>query len=114
MPIAPQHPCGQPGCYVLVDPGKARCPQHARPAWHGAGRPMARGWDTLRAQVLCEEPICRLCPAPSTTVDHITPRYQGGNDDRSNLRGLCAACHTRITQQQSHEARARHSPSEVN
>jgi 5-methylcytosine-specific restriction endonuclease McrA len=30
------------------------------------------------------------CAAPSTTVDHIVPKYLGGTDAYANLRGLCA------------------------
>jgi 5-methylcytosine-specific restriction enzyme A len=30
-------------------------------------------------------------------VDHIIPKSQGGTDDDSNLRTLCASCHSRAT-----------------
>lgn len=30
---------------------------------------------------------------PATEVDHITPKAEGGTDDRSNLQGLCTDCH---------------------
>jgi 5-methylcytosine-specific restriction endonuclease McrA len=46
-----------------------------------------------RQMVLREEPDCRLCGKPSTEVDHIIPLWLEGSDNRSNLRGLCRACH---------------------
>jgi 5-methylcytosine-specific restriction endonuclease McrA len=32
--------------------------------------------------------------APSTDVDHIVPKEQGGTDDEENLQGACHACHS--------------------
>ncbi|HLF78549.1 MAG TPA: DNA methyltransferase [Dehalococcoidia bacterium] len=55
------------------------------------------GWRKLRRQVLREEPDCRRCGAPSTDADHITPRRQGGSDDRANLQALCHSCHSKYT-----------------
>jgi 5-methylcytosine-specific restriction protein A len=48
--------------------------------------------------VLAEEPLCALCEAegrvePSSMVDHIAPKVQGGTDDRENLRGICRRHH---------------------
>lgn len=47
----------------------------------------------LRAQVLIEEPVCRLCPARAQVVDHITPLAWGGLEERANRQALCHACH---------------------
>jgi len=52
----------------------------------------------IRAQVLREEPLCRMCLAKGRTtaseeVDHIIPLEDDGTDDRENLQGLCADCH---------------------
>lgn len=55
----------------------------------------------LRAQVLREEPFCRVCGRPSETVDHIIPKAWGGTDDRNNLQGLCKRCHNKKTRQES-------------
>lgn len=59
----------------------------------------------MREIVLREEPLCRKCLEEgrievTVDVDHIQPLR--GKDDplrlvRSNLRGLCKACHSRIT-----------------
>jgi len=47
-------------------------------------------WRRVRAQVLREEPTCRMCGAPSTEADHIIPLQAGGDPyDRANLQGLC-------------------------
>lgn len=57
-------------------------------------------WRNLRAVVLEEEPVCRMCQqinktTPSTVVDHIR-EHHGNKDlfwDRGNLQGLCGVCH---------------------
>lgn len=49
-------------------------------------------WRTIRAQVLAEEPVCRVpgCGRASTEVDHITPLKLGGDPyERANLQGMC-------------------------
>lgn len=89
-PVAPKHPCAAPGCPTLVPRGQSRCAVHKAVSWAGAGKPYGREWDRIRRTVLQEEPLCRMCPRSSTTVDHIVPKARGGTDDRSNLQGLCA------------------------
>ena len=100
MPARPLRPCLEPRCPELVRQG--RCPRHggqrkpwahATPSRHDRG--YGREWDQIRLVVLAEEPLCALCPMPSTTVDHIVPKSQGGTDQRGNLRGLCALCQQR-------------------
>ena len=54
-------------------------------------------WRKLRKRVLEEEPSCRRCGEPSTDVDHIIPRRQGGSDERANLQSLCHSCHSKYT-----------------
>ena len=67
-----------------------------RPSAHAQG--YDRNWRRLRVMVLREEPICRVCQhEPSTQVDHITAKTKGGTNDRDNLRGICASCHSRKT-----------------
>lgn len=61
-------------------------------------RTRGRRWMAIRALVLTEEPLCRLCLAKdrvtaSTQVDHIVALEDGGTDERSNLRGVCDDCH---------------------
>lgn len=60
-------------------------------------------WRALRAQVLDEEPLCRVCLAekkarPTKHVDHIIARkIEGSHDARENLQGLCAMHHSQKT-----------------
>ncbi|HYZ13760.1 MAG TPA: HNH endonuclease signature motif containing protein [Actinomycetota bacterium] len=68
---------------------------------------MPRGWSRLRAQVLLEEPRCRSCGGPSTEVDHVLARANGGTDDRANLAALCSACHAAKTVRDRTDARRR-------
>ncbi len=58
-------------------------------------------WKRLRAQVLAEEPLCRMCTArglvvPATDVDHIEDSRDDFTDDnsRENLQSLCHECHS--------------------
>lgn len=65
-----------------------------------------------RARRLAAEPLCRDCLAetpprvtPSTVPDHIKPLSQGGEDDDSNIRCLCADHHrVRTAEQFGHAA----------
>lgn len=61
----------------------------------------SKAWRDLRAQVLAEEPLCRMCTArglivPTTDVDHIEDAREDYTDDnsRDNLQGLCHECHS--------------------
>ncbi|PZU75565.1 MAG: endonuclease [Sphingomonas sp.] len=76
----------------------------------------ARGYgrehDAMRARVLREEPLCRICDAAgrvtaSTIADHITPKAEGGTNDRENYQGVCGPCHVVKTAQESARARRR-------
>ncbi len=71
--------------------------------WHkkyktGTKRTSGRPWLRLRHVVLVEEPVCQICGCkPSVEVDHIVPLCKGGTDERSNLQGVCLACHEEKT-----------------
>jgi 5-methylcytosine-specific restriction protein A len=79
------------------------CPVHGKRPWEhdrpsASDRGYGQRWRKLRAWVLAEEPLCGLCEAegrvePSTMVDHIKPKAQGGTDARENLRGICKRHH---------------------
>ena len=86
--------------------GKSKCQRHYEP-WAGRRGFEGYGRDYLksRAITLREEPACRLCGAPSQTVDHIIPVRQGGSHGRENLRALCKACHARRSQEQAQAGR---------
>lgn len=66
------------------------------------GKTAARGygaqWQRIRAAVLLEEPMCRICKRrQATEVDHIKALADGGTHARENLRGVCRKCHGRKT-----------------
>ncbi|UIJ43713.1 HNH endonuclease [Sphingomonas cannabina] len=66
----------------------------------------------MRARILIEEPLCRLCLeagriSPTTIADHIIPKAEGGGDERSNYQGLCRPCHVAKTARESARARRR-------
>ena len=99
----PRSACNTPGCPNLAT-NKGRCAVHQRPAWEGR-----RGFEgykneylKLRAVVLKEEPICRICGLNSSvTADHIIPVSKGGRTVRENLRGVCKPCHDNRSQRQA-------------
>ena len=41
--------------------------------------------------------LCVFCKSPATTVQHITYRRAGGNEDQDDLRSLCRLCHDAVT-----------------
>ena len=90
----------------------SRCPSHQR-----AKRPWVTNrpkkvygwaWQQIRNTVKAEEPNCRYCGRPTTDIDHIIPRAEGGTDHRTNLQGLCTSCHKRKTHQEAERGRRRH------
>ena len=66
-------------------------------------------WRRVRAGVLAEEPLCRLCHAAgrvaaATEVDHIEPFHGLADPLRlapTNLRPLCTPCHRSRTGRQA-------------
>jgi 5-methylcytosine-specific restriction enzyme A len=98
--------CAEPGCPHKAQRPGPRCKAHTQGGgWQGAGQAYGSAWPRLRAQVLREDPRCRLglpgCTVVSTQVDHILPRSAGGSDVRENLRGVCVSCHRRKTHEES-------------
>ncbi len=70
--------------------------QAKRPSSSAQG--YGRRWRRLRLMILRRDPLCCMCKRElSTQVDHIMAKSRGGTDDESNLRGLCAPCHSRKT-----------------
>ena len=58
-------------------------------------------WKRFRAEVLAEEPLCRMCSAcgvvePATEVDHIKDSRDDYTDDnrRENVQPLCKSHHS--------------------
>ena len=73
-------------------PRKPRAPKQVDPFY------VSREWRGLRREVLQRDPYCtRGCGAPSTNVDHVVSRRNGGTDTLDNLIGLCATHHSMKT-----------------
>ena len=113
MATKPPRPCRQRGCVALVRSASGFCAMHqqvqqARRRIYddrrgsSAQRGYGYAWQQLRAEVIAQEPICRVCRiAPSAEVDHILPLKRGGSNDRANLQALCHACHVTKTQREA-------------
>lgn len=109
MPTAPLHPCPAPRCPNLIQ-GSGYCDQHGgeRKAWRSVSAPppvrlRGRANQARRLRVFTRNPLCVPCEALgrvtlATIADHIIPLAEGGRDDESNLRGICAECHKVKTQ----------------
>lgn len=63
----------------------------------------SRDWRAKRLEVLARDDYqCQACGRivdrpKQAHVDHIVPRASGGTDELSNLRTLCASCHSSRT-----------------
>jgi 5-methylcytosine-specific restriction enzyme A len=100
MPWSLKRPCRERGCNELVD-GGGYCRKHQQERSRERGSAHAQGygrrWQRMRIMVLNREPLCRICLAPATDVDHILPRKRGGLDSFENLQALCHSCHSQKT-----------------
>jgi 5-methylcytosine-specific restriction enzyme A len=115
MPTRPGRTCLIPRCpNVVIDAGASRCRIHERiyQAELDRGRPGARArgynvkWERIRRHFLEAFPLCVMCRAPATDVDHIIAKRDGGSDDWGNLRSLCHSCHSsRTGRDQGHFSR---------
>jgi len=97
--MKPRTVCLIPRCPNLAVKG-GRCGQHQREAWPNRPPAHLRGygweWSKIRAEVLAEEPACRVCGAFAVTVHH---RVKGSNA-RQHLVPLCKPCHDKVTAKQ--------------
>ena len=69
------------------------------PRGNSAERGYGRRWRKLRLLKLAQEPICETpnCGRAASQVDHKLAKAKGGEDELSNLRSLCASCHSKKT-----------------
>lgn len=104
MPRAPRRICS--GCGEAVDGACARCSAKRTQTTNerrGTAASRGYGWEWskpggIRARILARDPICTIChDALSTVADHIIAKANGGTDEDSNLRGVCASCHAKST-----------------
>lgn len=105
MPWASPKICSKVGCGAFTR--ERFCADHKnadkRAIDRRRGSASKRGygarWRQLRKMILARDPVCQAegCGEPSTDVDHIKPRRDGGTNDPANLQGLCHECHSRKT-----------------
>jgi 5-methylcytosine-specific restriction enzyme A len=111
-PYAPKHPCGFPGCPILVDPNDRLCERHRaqerKEIDQRRGSAARRGydsrWRSARERFLTLHPLCVLCQlngilTAAAVVDHIVP-HKGIPEqfwDESNWQALCRSCHSSKT-----------------
>jgi 5-methylcytosine-specific restriction protein A len=95
---------------VFRPPGwKPREPWERR-ATYTDRRVRGRAGQRMRAEVLAEEPCCRLCLGEgkrvrATEVDHIVPLALGGSEARANKQALCKPCHEAKSKSERETAR---------
>lgn len=115
MPSLPPRPCTAPRCraYAVKD---GRCDKHQREPWSHNGKTAAeRGygykWTKLRAKVLKRDGhLCQNCLqegiyTQATQVDHVIPKFLGGDDRLENCSSICDNCHTKKTANESKQGR---------
>ena len=83
----------------------------------GQGRrtvPLPADWAIRRKLVLARDRyVCYVCGwAIATEVDHVVPASQGGGDELSNLKAICAADHRQKTSQEANQAQDTRRPAE--
>ena len=101
-------PCNHPGCRKYACE-RGYCAEHAellrkrkrenRNIHDGYSFYSAQRWRRTRRIFLAENPLCVICRAPATEVDHIIP-HRGDSTlfwDMANWQPLCHACHSRKT-----------------
>ena len=54
-------------------------------------------WPAIRARQLLTYPLCRVCGAVASEVDHIIRLRDGGSHAPANLQSLCKLHHQRKT-----------------
>ena len=93
--------CAHVGCSQLTSERHCQVHKRQREQQRTAKRGTAtqRGYDAewrrIRAAILEAEPLCRMCQAVATEVDHIVPMHRGGTNHPSNLQPMCRSCHNR-------------------
>jgi 5-methylcytosine-specific restriction endonuclease McrA len=101
--------CLEPGCTNHVRAPLSRCPLHPGGWATSTSPPLPSHWGSTVKRIKARDGYrCVLCGSKDrVSVDHITPRSQGGSDNDSNLRTLCHSCHALKTHHESMAGRSR-------
>lgn len=97
----------QPPRFSFVQRSTAPTRSWERPGKNAKRRKRGRAGQRDRAQILAEEPLCRVCLAedrvtPSEEVDHIRDDVPDELwDARENKQGICKPCHKAKTAAES-------------
>ncbi len=97
--------CAHQGCPELVTPPERYCPKHKpeivhETAHHNPFYSTAR-WQKFRNWYIAGHPLCEMCGAPGTLVDHIQELKDGGEElDPANSMTLCSRCHAKKTRKE--------------
>lgn len=121
MPKRASKSCRHPGCAAIATLG-AYCDAHQVTAKAGTFSDARRGtasergygsdWAKLRKRILRRDKgLCQICLAggkyrPAKSVDHIKPKFEGGDDHDENLQSLCKPCHDAKTASENRRARS--------
>lgn len=129
--VRPKRPCAHAGCQAWAIPGGSYCEKHqaeweARQEAEKAKREEARreaerernrrrgtaaqrgydsAWVRARKAYIIRHPLCAICGAPATDVDHIRP-HKGDKKifwDSTNWQPLCHSCHAKKTYEENAE-----------
>jgi CRISPR-associated protein Cas5/CasD subtype I-E len=87
---------------VGADSGVTVAPLPAQSATPAPPRPRAdytnTEYKTRRKERLDDDHhLCVFCKSPATTVQHVTYRRAGGDEEHEDLRSLCRLCHDAVT-----------------
>lgn len=104
MPSKLARACAVRGCPDKAIAGSSRCGEHTRQYKRELARrrpstakDYGRKWRAIRALYLKYHPDCEVCGKPTTDVDHIIPKREGGTSHWDNLQALCHSCHSEKT-----------------
>jgi 5-methylcytosine-specific restriction protein A len=68
-------------------------------------------WDRIREQIMVRDfGLCQVCKRAGRltfahAVDHIVPKFEGGDDNERNLEAICKPCHQAKTENESARGR---------
>lgn len=102
MPARFKRECRKNGCHTLTSNANGYCDEHQSELYgydekrlNSCKRGYDAKWRKYRRWFLERHPLCNICGAPATVVDHIVP-HKGDKElfwDINNHQALCKHCH---------------------